>query len=212
MNHPSLAAIRYMFCIGLAVLSFLISPASHAATLSSADITGLPGDLVAIPVTLAPNAGEQVAGLQFDLLFDPRVLALRSIDAGAAATQAGKLVSSNPVGNGKQRVIVAGLNQTAIPAGEIVRVAFSLDSQTAPGKYPLTASGLVLSDPAGKRLPGDVAIGAVIVTGDAAPVAKPKQQGCGCAAGGETRQADMITFGIGAWLLAVWPARRRGRP
>ena len=196
----------------IACLTLLHSSSLLAATLSSVDTVALPGEQVTVSLALVPAAGEQVAGLQFDLQFEPQLLALRAIDAGTNATQAGKLVSSNPVGNGKQRVIVAGLNQTAIPAGEIVRVAFALDAQAAPGKYALTLSGLVLSDPAGKRLPGDVAIGAVVVTGDAAPVANPKQQGCGCAAGGETRQADMITFGIGALLLAVCPARRRGRP
>jgi len=74
-----------------------------------------------IPVHLSEAQGA-VTALDFRLDFDAAVFRPVSVEAGASTLAAGKLVNSNSPGPGAYRVVVMGLNQDAIPAGEVARL------------------------------------------------------------------------------------------
>ncbi len=201
---------------GITFLLLALCPLSvNAATLSSPELNARPGEEVTLAVTLACGAAEQVAGLQFDLQYDASALSIRATEAGTVATAAGKLVSANALGSGRHRVIIAGLNQTGLANGELLRIRFGVSTSAASGRYPLSLSGVVLSDPAGKRLPGDVAVGDVVVSGGSVAAVPVPRAGCGCMNGGTTAQAglgDVLTFAVGALVLAAaWSSGFRGK-
>jgi hypothetical protein len=165
------------FCLLLLVLS---APA-HAATLAASSATATGPAPVTLNIELRSAPGEAVAGVQFELAFAPHALSLQGMEAGPSATAAGKLLSTNPVAAGRHRVIIAGLNQTAIADGPVVLLSITVTS-AAPGTFPVAIENVVLSDPAGKRVPAQATPGAV-VTDDAAPpppVPAAPQRGCGC--------------------------------
>jgi len=184
---------------------------AHAATLSCPAVTTA-GEEFVIPLLLQSSGKEQVAGLQFDLALDSSVFALRGVDTGSATTTAGKLVSSNAMGSGKLRIIIAGLNQTAIPNGELIRLRLVPQSGADSGVYELKLSGVVLSDPAGKRLNADLSLGEISLGEGSAPTqptTRPK--GCGCAPGAGEEGNPLADAGVViVTLLVLLLAGRRG--
>lgn len=168
---------------GMAILAvIMLFPAlARAATLSTPAVA-TDGAEFALPLMLSSLPNEKVAGLQFDLAVDPEVFTVRGVDTGASVTQAGKLVSSNAVGSGRLRVIIAGLNQTAIPDGELIRLRLVPQSDADAGVYELSFSGVVLSDPGGKRLNADTKLGAISINAGEVPMPPTtKSKACGCA-------------------------------
>jgi len=102
--------------------------------------------LVYVPVVFDPGAAS-VASLQFDLQYDPGHFAFVHLMAGPAAISAGKDVLP---GAQRQRltVIVAGLNQTAIPAGVLAEIYLEI-LPDAQGEARISLGNMVLSDARG---------------------------------------------------------------
>lgn len=65
-----------------------------------------------------------VTALQVELLRDQPGAWDASVVAGAAAAQAGKIVESGRLDDGRLRIVVAGVNRDSIPAGELFRVIY----------------------------------------------------------------------------------------
>lgn len=123
------------------------------ATLSVDSVSALIGTLdVTVPVRLA-STGAQVAGLNFDLSFDATALTLRDVTLGPAGSAAGKSVAFSQPAAGVVRIIVFGINQTAIGDGEVVTVHFDVSASAAPGVTALTLSNAVATDPSGGSIP-----------------------------------------------------------
>lgn len=162
---------------------FLLAPLAHAATIAGSEASASGPSPVTLTFTLSSAPGEAVAGVQFEISFDPARLTLQGMEAGDSARTAGKLLSTNPVGPGRHRVIIAGLNQTAIADGPILLASVSASGNVPPGRYPVAIENAVLSDPSGHKVPVH-ATPAVMIIGDgggAAPLpAPPASGGCGC--------------------------------
>lgn len=73
--------------------------------------------------SFTPASGT-VTALQVELGRDHAGAWDASVVAGAAAAQAGKIVESGRLEDGRLRVVVAGVNRDAIPAGELFRVVY----------------------------------------------------------------------------------------
>lgn len=158
-------------------MALLPSTSTFAASITAGSVSAQAGESVTVDISLALEAGELVAGMQFDLHYPAPVASLIEISPGPSATQSAKLVSSNPLGSGRHRVIVAGINQSPIPVGSVVVVRFLLSTTVPPGSHPLTLAGVVLSDPGGRRVPSTIQNGALLAPGGTGP---PPPSGCAC--------------------------------
>jgi len=142
-----------------------------AATLTVGQNSAIPSQNgVSVPVSLSSGSGEQVAAIQFDILFDSAILVLSDATVGPAASSAGKDISFSTVEPGKARVIIAGLNQNVMSDGIIANALFNVNRSAPGGEESLLLSGVLLSDPNGVEVPsesvsGRVSIAAVVPTG-----------------------------------------------
>ena len=127
------------------------------------------GHVLSAPVMLEIRPGHQVAGLQFDLEYDPSVFELESeagVQPGIAATEAEKQVTYSPLGPGKIRVIVFGLNQTLLSDGEVASVRFVLNRLRARPMEQIKVSNAILADLSGTRVREDSRDGLVQFSSD----------------------------------------------
>jgi uncharacterized repeat protein (TIGR01451 family) len=129
--------------------------------LTAGTVSGLPG--ASVDLSIQFSAGTRgVSALQFDLSLPPGVTYV-SATSGAAAAAAGKSVSANPITAAQLRVLVFGLNQTAIPAGELAIIRLQIAANAAPGTWPLTLTGVVMADPNGLEVPADQVTGSFTI-------------------------------------------------
>jgi uncharacterized protein (TIGR03437 family) len=122
-----------------------------------------------INITFTP-LDQAVTGVQFDIRFSPQAFGL-SASAGSALSAAGKnLWTSNP-DPASLRILIAGLNQTALPAGVIATLSVQVNSATPAAVYPLEVDNAVGSDANGMAVFLPVNNGSVTVTGPGPTVA-----------------------------------------
>jgi hypothetical protein len=152
------------------LLTFTISLTAMAASNPGASLTLLdssasPGktDHV-VSIDLVSELGAQVAAVSFDLSFDTAQLSFKGAAAGATAQDAGKDVASSIVSPGVVRVIVYGLNQTAIGDGTLLEMTFDIQA-VASGVIPLSFSASVAAAPDASSVPLIVQNGTVTVQG-----------------------------------------------
>lgn len=109
-------------------------------------VEGVKGATATIPIYLKSSTAP-VSGLQFDI---PNVVSLTvsSVAPGLALQAVGKSVSGNQ-NISAFRVLIVGFNQTVIPSGPIVILKVNIGSTVAPGKKPISLSGLVGTSPSG---------------------------------------------------------------
>jgi hypothetical protein len=134
------------------LLTFTISitamaAANPGATLILVDSTGTVGKTGhLVLINLVSEPGAQVAAVSFDLSFDTAQLTFKGAAAGTAALNAGKEVASSILSPGLLRVIVYGLNQTAIGDGSILKLTFDIQAG-ASGAIPLKISNAAAAAP-----------------------------------------------------------------
>lgn len=108
-----------------------------------------------------------VSSLQYDIGLSP-VLSSPTVTTGAAALAAGKNATCTLVPGGA-RILIFGLNQTLIGAGQVATVNIKT-SPTIAGTFPLPISGIVASDAAGGPVVVTGTNGSLAVTANQAPV------------------------------------------
>lgn len=121
----------------------LLASSCHAAPAPA-------GSLVTLPVTLSTGS-QPISALQFDLDL-PVGVSTESVTTGSSAIAAQKQISANMV-NGDLRVIISGLNQSAIPSGPIAQITLRLASSLPTGSFPMNLSNVAASDPGGLNVP-----------------------------------------------------------
>jgi hypothetical protein len=107
-----------------------------AAEVAMPRISVLPGGSANAEIQYSAQ-GSQVTGLQFDLEIPSGVTVTPT--AGAAATAAGKTLSTADV-QGKKRYVVAGLNQSVLGDGVLISLVISVGAGTPAAVYPLRTS------------------------------------------------------------------------
>lgn len=92
------------------------------------------------------SQGAQIAGLQFEVLFNPSALSLSDAQAGTAAILSSKdlVFFTPPLGN--TNFIIFGFNQNVIGDGSVADLTFQVNSQAPTGPYNLSLSGILGSD------------------------------------------------------------------
>lgn len=104
--------------------AFFTLPAAAAAqapVLSAAKVSAAPGALIQVPVHLSSRG--EVAGVQFELIYDSSLLTY--LETGAGELTGDFLVMPSASGD-RVKVIIAGLTGAAIPAGSasVARISF----------------------------------------------------------------------------------------
>lgn len=118
------------------------------------------------------SAGQSIAAIQFDLEWD-KALGLH-LTAGGQLWGAAKIPYSTSFGSQKQRYLVAGMNQTAIADGELLKMFLSVDPSAALGSTQVAITNVIASDPNGMAVPVSAAsIHVQIQSGIAVSVLSP---------------------------------------
>jgi hypothetical protein len=119
-----------------------------------------PGRPVAVPIVLEPAAGA-AAAVSATISFDSKRLRYAGIRPGPAALAASKDVLANLAAPGEVRVIVVGLNDRAMEAGELARLDLEALAGTSLDAVPrcIALSDATISDAGGDPLDATVLVG-----------------------------------------------------
>jgi hypothetical protein len=154
------------------VLLLGAAPGARAqVSLALGDASLAPGDSGAISATIATD-GSAVA-LQFDILYDPALVSVGTVNGGAALT-ASHSIASNPIAPGRDRVVITTAPVTALAAGALAAINLAINASAAPGTTSLTFAGVVISDATAQPItPSSLTPGTITITGSAPPPAPP---------------------------------------
>lgn len=122
---------------------------AHAGTLAVAPPT-VESNRYVFPISLE-GAESGVASLDFQFRYDPEVFTPVSVETGAGAAAAGKLADGNLAAPGAYNVLVMGVNQIALPPGEVARIVLDRN----PGSIG-SRSNVVVANPTLSSAQGDV--------------------------------------------------------
>jgi uncharacterized protein (TIGR03437 family) len=142
-----LASVPLLAIAGLCVWA----PMARSAQLSGADAAVAPGSLAAAPIMFV-GQGSSISGLQFDLQWDGSALivSLMLPDAGRSSS---KNLYSVSLGPHSTRYLLAGLDQSLIPEGEVVRLLIGVQPSTSTGTYTVRLENVFATDAAGQPVP-----------------------------------------------------------
>lgn len=160
-----------MRSLSLFLFALIALPQFAAAqvSLTLGDATLAAGDSGAVSATISTD-GSAVA-LQFDVLYDPAIVSLGTVNGGAALT-GNHSISSNPIGPGRDRVVITTSPVTALGSGTLATINLSIAGSAGAGSTSLTWDGVVISDAAALPIiPNSLTPGTITIT--AGPVANP---------------------------------------
>jgi len=149
----------------LPLVILLLCGEVFASTLTVGQGSVQPGETaVTVPLTLTVSSGDIVAALQTDVGFNSDALNLSSISAGPSATAANKNVSFSVQAPGSVKVIIAGLNQTAIPDGVVANMVFEVKQSAIAGVQAILLDEVLAADPTGVSVPVNAISGGITVS------------------------------------------------
>ena len=118
---------------------------------------------MSISITLTADAGEDVCGIQLDILYNADFLSVEGTESGEAAVEAAKDVNFSIIEPGRARLIVAGFNQNVFPDGIVAYVQFAIAAGAPDAVYLVAPVAVLISDPWGLDIPAAGIAGAIIV-------------------------------------------------
>lgn len=133
--------------IAFAIVSCL--PFAEAARLQLGQAAGEDGQILTVPLKLLDGGGD-IAGLQFDLAFDPTVadvIGLRSGDAAPSHQTAHAGVDS-----GWERAVIASQQGSLLGDGTVAQIDVRLLGDVAEGQRLLSLTGVVVASSRGQRI------------------------------------------------------------
>lgn len=208
---------KFSGAIALVILLTQAWATGASATLSvPAVMAPEAGNALSVPVILNVEPGLKVAGLQFDLEFEPEVFDLdvasgAAVKPGSAATAAEKQASYSVLSPGKVRILVFGINQTVLASGEVAVIQFGLTRNNARPTEPLKLQNAILSDLSGSRVPETANDGAVRFSAEAPPGAAPFE-GADAPIAGWAVPAVIISSVLVMGFAGILLRRHRSRP
>ena len=114
-------------------------------------LVGTPGNTLLTSVVYSAQ-GTLVAGLQFDVLYDPNALSFSTAQAGSATTLSSKSLNFNTLSSGDTRFLIFGLNQNVIGDGRVADLTFQVGLNAPAGPHNLSLTGIVGADPNGNNV------------------------------------------------------------
>ncbi len=109
---------------------------------------------VVMPLSLSGSPLPSITALSLDVTYDSTRVSFSSATAGAAATTAGKqLTSHDSTPPGQLHLVLFGLNQTALGVGEIAQLSFAVLPSAPAGTTSLALQNLTASNAAAQPVP-----------------------------------------------------------
>ena len=161
-----------------------------------------------MPITLEIAGATGVSAMDFRVTYDPAVFEPISLRAGAAASQADKLITGNVAAPGQYVVLMFGMNQTTLSAGEIATIDFRVLDAPSTGSTEITLAGTTLSSPDALDIPSRGSRSTVPFDGDL-PVTPKSEE-----ASKETLAVEDLSAGAaesGPTAIPSLPQEREGR-
>ncbi len=159
--------------IRILILSLLCIAASTdllAVTFTAGSVGGQRGGTVVVPVSIVAGVGEQPAGMNYDLTFDPNVLTYVSFADGSAATAAGKSGTASTPSSGLVRVVIFGLNANVIANGVISNITFTINPSAPFGSSSIGFSSIVVANPKSQTIPNNSGTPGTVTVSSSPPV------------------------------------------
>jgi hypothetical protein len=119
------------------------------------------GGQINLPIYLKENSSRSISGVQFDVVIASGMSPM-FVNPGIAAQAANKTVTGNAVPSG-YRVLIFGINQTAIQSGPVALIRVAVDGNAGLGKRDIIISNIVASDPTGSAIPTSGKNGAITI-------------------------------------------------
>ncbi len=153
-----------MFALAVVLLLLGHPPPATAGELALPEVALPATESVYVPVSFTPGV-EPVSGIQFDLEFDSAALAV-AVLPGEAAESTTKSLYFAPLGPGRLRCLLVGLNRHPLSAGDVAGLWVNLARDSSAGQqYPLRLSSWVATNPEGSIVSLQTRNGSVTVTG-----------------------------------------------
>lgn len=110
--------------------------------------------LLRIPVLMAGEGEERLAGIQFDLHYDHSQYVLEAIEAGGTATEAGKEVVLSEPTPGMGRILITGFNANVLADGHVATLILRPRVPGASAES-LAVQNMLATDSFGNSIPLD---------------------------------------------------------
>jgi gliding motility-associated-like protein len=152
------------FVYPVLVLIFLFNSNSFAVTLMMPDTSGLPGELITMPVIFSDTVNSRVAGADIIISYNPDILDITGVN-NTVMTSGFSLLDS--ISDGSIGIVLAratGITDTLGPFLEI-ECQVKLNAQ-ATSQSPLTFSRINLYDESGNSVATQIINGSVTVIGE----------------------------------------------
>jgi hypothetical protein len=194
------AALVLALALMLAIPSVTCADQMATAAVSAPGSTVQKQQQFVISITVQPNSA--IAGMQFDLVYNPTLVAAQSVAQGNLLTQNGASIYFNTgqIDNTAGKIanvfgVITDPEQSVSSAGTLATITFT--AKNSSGTCPFALSNVIVGDPAGLAVPVNITNQAVEITGGTdSPPADPKPSGGGGGGGGVsglTRIADFTT-------------------
>lgn len=129
------------------------APAAPAATVALGEASAIPGQAqVALPLSVAIPAGEQVSALAVDIQFDTALTTWGSVVLEPGAAALGKQVAANVLAPGRVRLVLYGVDRQALSSGVVGNCLVSVPASAGIGTAVFTLQGALGADPDGREL------------------------------------------------------------
>lgn len=178
LRHLRLHLTAALLAASLASLAF--APASSAAAATTVTVSPppgavSPGSAFTATVVVVPSAA--IAGMQFDLAFNPSLVSVTSVQEGPLLNQGGASTFFNPGIIDNEDGTITGVFGAIISPGSSVSVqgtfaTITLTARSASGNCPLSLSNVVVGDTSGTPVTVTVTSGSVSIVNQA-PVLAP---------------------------------------
>lgn len=140
-----------LWAISLCLVVWSVSQGAHGGTLR----IGTPiveDNQYVFPIFLVEDTGE-VAALDFQFRYDPRVFVPVGVTAGPVALQANKQVLGRLRDPGEFGILIMGLNDLGINDGEVARITFDRSESADVSATQLRVTNVTFSDGDGVEIP-----------------------------------------------------------
>lgn len=153
-----------IFMVGaLMILSILcVTPLVFAASISIENKTVKPNDSVTIDF-IFDTEGDTLSAINCDLIYPSSDLQLDSIDLGVSASEALKLLATHSSADGIEKIVIYGLNDTAISSGVLLQACFTVKNDANEGAKNLSLTNVVGASPGATAVSVSAESGSIVV-------------------------------------------------
>jgi nitrogen fixation protein FixH len=137
-----------------------------AASISIEAVTAKPNDTVTVDF-MFQSEGDFLSAINFDLIYQSADLELDLISVGSSATAADKQIATHAYAEGVEKVVLYGLNDTAIATGVLMQVTFTIKNDATDGEKTVSIANSTGASPEANSVTVSAENAAIAVDGTA---------------------------------------------